>query len=969
MTDPVKPGEALKYVVNHAEVAPESVLGKMLGLIKSGSRVLELGCAAGSMTRILQAQHGCSIDAFEIDPIAAEHARPYCERLFVENLETVQWEAPFLDSQTYDHVLVADVLEHLRDPGRVLQGVRRLLRPGGTIIVSTPNIAFAGVQAALRAGWFPYAPTGLLDEGHVHFFTRFELEALMLGSGSVPVKRHAVHWGPGDSEFGAYWLQLSSEEQQQLLAPIDATVYQWVISAELPSDEAWRQCVMFSTERPMLEQLIKGMREQISSLRQELQGAQAHLLQTHEISQLQRTEYTELDRQYQSLLQSNQATTLKLESVLVSSSWRVTAPLRNMRARVAGANTNIRRVVRSLRQNGLMPTLHKITNKVTGQEVPPSPAGGTGSELLSGNWPAYQAWLAQYFQLPVDGASRVAQAMQGASEWPTFSVIMPVFNPQLGWLWEAIESVRNQWYPHWNLIIVDDASTSQRNELTTQLERCAASDPRIHIIYRGVNGHISLATNDGLGKSSDEWVTFIDQDDKLAPHALWCFADALRQNPEAKVLYSDEDKITEDGSRIEPHFKPDWNPDLLLSYNYICHLVAYRREHVLSVGGFRTGFEGAQDHDLALRITEQCTESEIVHVPRVLYHWRVHGLSTSKNVGAKPYAMQAGRKALQDALLRRGVAGSVRIDSDRAYQVCYDTKGIEPHVSLVVPTRNGGRMLQTCIDSVISKTEYSHYDIVIIDNGSDQKQTLRILQQYAAHPRCTIVRDPRPFNYAALHNAVVPTVKGEFALLLNDDVEVIEPGWLREMVSVGIQPGVGIVGARLLYPNKTIQHGGVILVGGVAGHAHKHLPAEHWGYMMRARVRQTLSAVTAACLLVRKTVYQEVGGMDELLAVAFNDVAFCLAVNSTGHRIVWTPYAELYHHESATRGHEHEHPEKIARFNREIQYMQATWGQALAYDAAFNPNLNNSREDFALAHGPRLQPLFPETQESFQSNG
>lgn len=964
MTDPVKPGEALKYVVNYNEVAPDSVLAKLLALIKPGSKVLELGCAAGSMTRILQSQHGCSVDAIEIDPIATEHARPYCERLIVDNLETVQWEAPFPESQTYDHVLAADVLEHLRDPGRVLQGVRKLLRPGGTIIVSTPNIAFAGVQAALRAGWFPYAPTGLLDDGHVHFFTRFELEALMLGSGSVPVERHAVRWGPGDSEFGVYWQQMSGEEKQQLLSPIDSNVYQWIISAELPSDSAWRRCVMFAPERPMIEQQINALHEQTNSLQQELQRAQTHLHQALEKTQLQRSQFSELDRQYQSLLQSSTATAATLQLALGSASWRVTAPLRDISARTSGIRLNFGKFIRSLRQEGVLATGRKVYSALAAPQATQSSAEA-GSELLSGNWAAYQAWVAQYEQIPSDGAYRVTQTMEVTSEWPTFSVIMPVFNPQLSWLWEAVESVRNQWYPRWNLIIVDDASTAQRAELKSQLDRIAATDPRIHISYRDVNGHISRATNDGLENSSDEWVTFIDQDDRLAPHALWCFAEALRKTPQARVLYSDEDKITEHGSRLEPHFKPDWNPDLLLSYNYICHLVAYRREHVLSVGGFRPGLEGAQDYDLALRITEQCAPSEIQHIPRILYHWRVHSRSTSKNVGAKPYALLAGRQALQDALQRRGIPGSVRIDSDRAYQVCYDTSGNEPHVTLVVPTRNGGRMLQICIDSVISKTEYGHYDIVIIDNGSDQDQTLDVLQEYASHPRCTIVRDPRPFNYAALHNAVVPTVKGEFALLLNDDIEVIEPGWLREMVSVGIQPGVGIVGARLLYPNNTVQHGGVILVGGVAGHAHKHVPSAHWGYMMRCRVRQTMSAVTAACLLVRKAVYQEVGGMDELLAVAFNDVAFCLAVGSAGYRIVWTPYAELYHHESATRGHEHVHPEKMARFNREIQYMQATWGKALAYDPALNPNLADSREDFALARPPRLEALFPDSQQAY----
>lgn len=959
MTAAVKPGESLKYHVDHDEVAPESVLGNILSLIRPGSRVLELGCATGSMTRILQGRHGCRVDAVELDAVAAQGAQPFCERLLVEDLETVAWDGPFFAGQVYDHILIADVLEHLRDPGRVLNGVRGLLREGGSVVVSTPNIGFAGVQAALQVGWFPYGPTGLLDQGHVYFFTRFELEALMLGRGLVPVERRAVHWGPGDSEFGKFWQQLTPQDRQHLLAAADATVYQWVVAAELPSDAAWRRCVLFSSNGSFHERQFARLSDQVTALQRSIDDAEQRLRETLDRANADATRMRQLERDLQVMREQRDQAEARLQTVLTSRSWRLTAPIRGGRAMLSDLRRNARKVSASLRSRGLRGTLRKIAHQLLGRPPVPVPASGgwVPSELLVGDWSAYRSWLTEHEVLPVDGAQQVALATQGEDPWPRFGVVVPVFNPNLEWLAEAIASVRQQWYPHWRLYLVDDCSTRQRAELTALLERLSAEEPRVRVVWRERNGHISLATNDGLALSDDDWVTFLDQDDLLAPHALWCVAAAVRQHPEARLVYSDEDKIDGDGLRREPHFKPDWNPDLLLSYNYLCHLVAYRREDVVAVGGLRPGFEGAQDYDLALRVLERCAPDQIVHVPRVLYHWRVHEGSTAHDVGVKPYAMEAGRRALLEAMQRRNVPATVTVDDNLVYRVRYRIEGPQPHVTLVVPTRNGGRLLQTCIDSVIGLTDYAHYDIVIIDNGSDQPQTLRLLQDYARHPLCSVVRDPRPFNYAALHNAVVPGVKGDYVLLLNDDVEVKDADWLHELVSVAVQPGVGIVGARLLYPDDTLQHGGVVLVGGVAGHAHKHLPADHWGYMMRARVRQTLSAVTAACLLVPKAVYQQVGGMDEQLAVAFNDVAFCLAVGEAGYRIVWTPYAELYHHESATRGYE-DNPEKVERFNREAQYMLARWGERLKADPALNPNLHNMREDFALARPPRLPALF-----------
>lgn len=955
-----KPGEALKYRVQHDVIDPGSVLGHVLALIPERSRILELGCATGGMTRVLQSRHGCRIDAIEVDPVAAEEARVYCERLLVDDLETLDWGGAFFAGQVYDHVLAADVLEHLRDPARVLNGLLGLVQPGGSLIVSTPNISYAGVQAAMRHGWFPYAATGLLDQGHVHFFTRLELELLMLASGWVPLERRAVRWSPQDSEFGAYWRGLEPHEQTVLLSGPDADVYQWVVVAEKASHSAWRRHLQGWVAKADLKET--KLQERIVALQAELEASRRRLEHLLDEGTVQEQRLRCLESELQELRARTQTAEAALRQALSSRSWRLTAPLRQFSESVARWGSRVHQVRVSLRERGVRPTLQAIAKTIRdGRRAPVRPQGGTapvrGSELLTGDWEAYRAWLAAYEVLPADGAHRVAEALQAEGSQPRFGIVMPVYNPDLKWLREAVDSVRGQWYPHWRLYLVDDCSTRQRAELLALFEGWAAQDPRIRVMRRERNGHISAATNDGLAAAEEEWVTFVDQDDLLAPHALWCIADAIRRHPEVRVVYSDEDKIDELGRRREPHFKPDWNPDLLLSYNYICHLVAYRREDVAAVGGLRQGYEGAQDYDLALRVLERCDASEIVHVPRILYHWRVHAGSTARDVAVKPYAIEAGRQALQEAMQRRGVSATVTVDGGVAYRVHYHPADPLPHVTLVVPTRNGGRLLQTCIDSVLALTDYPSYDIVIVDNGSDQTATLELLARYARHPLCSVVRDPRPFNYAALHNAVVPGVRGEFVLLLNDDVEAIDAGWLREMVAVGLQPGVGVVGARLLYPNDTLQHGGVILVGGVAGHAHKHLPADDGGYMMRARVRQTLSAVTAACMLVSKSVYQQVGGMDEQLAVAFNDVAFCLAVGAAGYRIVWTPYAELYHHESATRGYE-DNPQKRERFGREIQYMQQRWGARLASDPHLNPNLDNMREDFALARPPRLSPLF-----------
>ena len=572
--------------------------------------------------------------------------------------------------------------------------------------------------------------------------------------------------------------------------------------------------------------------------------------------------------------------------------------------------------------------------------------------------PGYSTWVAQHDTLGPEQRRALQMRLEALTRRPQIAVLMPVYNPPLVWLQEAIDSVKAQLYPHWQLCIADDASTDP--EVAALLAFEAAQDARIQVHRRSTNGHICRASNDALAMVQAPWVAMLDHDDIIPEHALLLVAEAIVHWPEVQVLYSDEDKVAMDGKRCTPHFKPDWNPELLLAQNYLCHLVVYRSERVRALGGFRVGFEGAQDHDLALRITADLPPQQIVHIPHVLYHWRQHDHSTASRSKVKPYAIDAGLRAVRDHLQRSGVVATVDTNTFGWYRVRPAAPTPQPRVSIVIPTRDGRHTLPRCIQSILERTRYKNYDILVVDNGSVQPDFLSFLSELAGRPHCSVLRDDRVFNYAQINNTAVAAVSGEFVVLLNDDTELVSADWLEILVGWAAQPGVGAVGARLWYADHTLQHGGVLLgIGDVAGHAHRHLLRGQPGYRGRACLVQNFSAVTAACLMVRRTLYQQVGGLDESeLAVAFNDVDFCLKLLSAGLRNEWTPDVELMHHESATRGSDREvrHRE---RYQREAAVMQQRWAGLLTRDAAYNPNLTNAGEDFALAEPPRVSVLQP----------
>lgn len=560
----------------------------------------------------------------------------------------------------------------------------------------------------------------------------------------------------------------------------------------------------------------------------------------------------------------------------------------------------------------------------------------------------YEQWLKVNEKINLKELAAQANTIEAKADAPLISIVMATYNTPVEFLKSAIDSVLLQPYKKWELCIADDKSTN--TETLACLKGYESTDPRIKVVYRNENGHISAATNSALTLISGNYVAFMDHDDELHPSALVTIADHIQTNPAVKFIYSDEDKIDVDGKRSDPHFKSDFNYELLLSQNYICHLAVFKAELVKELNGLDSTYDGAQDHDFILRVVEKLNPNQISHIPKVLYHWRSHSASTAASTNAKPYAIEAGRKAVRDHLARINLQATVTPHPTISFWHRVKFLTDNPSIEIIIPTRDRIDLMRMCINSIIKKTAYKNYRITIVDNGSIEKETLAQFQDWVkTNAKISVLRDDSPFNYSRLNNQAAFKTNADLICLLNNDIEIISPDWLEEMAGHAMRRDIGCVGARLWYPNDTLQHGGVILgIGGIAGHSHKYWPKADAGYFGRAMSLQALSAVTAACLMVRRETYTKVGGLDEKIKVAFNDVDFCLRIREAGYRNVWTPFAEMYHHESATRGHE-DNPEKVARFNAEISFMEKRWGKKLTTDPFYSPNLTLEHEDFSFA--------------------
>lgn len=599
------------------------------------------------------------------------------------------------------------------------------------------------------------------------------------------------------------------------------------------------------------------------------------------------------------------------------------------------------RVVAGIRdEGGIFPALAKSLRLITD--------GGFKKLLLGDSYHLtpmeYAEWVAAKDTLSQEQVLCAREQAATFALKPKFSIIIPCYKTPVAYLSAAVESVRSQIYPEWEICLADDAS-GDRN-LEAYLKQVEQGD-RVRVVRRTENGHISACSNSALDLATGEWVVPLDHDDELSIDALLEIARVINEQPELQMIYSDEDKLDSKGRRARPYFKPQFNQELLRQNNYICHLVAYRRQRVVDLGGFRLGFEGAQDHDLALRYSESLTRDQICHIPKILYHWREHSGSTATGIGVKAYALEAGQRAIEQHLDRVNLAGNVAADSRGYYRLTYQLPEKQPSVAIIIPTRNQLELLRSCVDSIREKTTYKNYTILIVDNDSDCADTIAWLESRRSEGIISLLEDKGSFNFSRLNNYAVNFVDSDYVVLLNNDTEVVAPDWLSDLVATALQPDVGAVGGKLLYTDGSIQHAGVTLgIGGSAGHAFKGMSNDNPGYWFRAALRSEFTAVTGACLLVSREHYLNVGGLNEVaFAIAFNDVDFCLKLASRGLRNVLCPNAVLVHHESKSRGYE-DTPEKAARFSQERTRLRQKWFGWIENDPCYNPNLNRDTEFF-----------------------
>ena len=528
---------------------------------------------------------------------------------------------------------------------------------------------------------------------------------------------------------------------------------------------------------------------------------------------------------------------------------------------------------------------------------------------------------------------------------PKISILVPVYNTPQVFLKQMIQSVRKQTYANWELCIAN--ANPDNDEVKQILEICTKKDDRIKVVNVPENEGIAQNTNRALDIATGEFIGLLDHDDLLEENALYEIVSCLNKKKETDVLYTDEDKVTTDlDEYFSPNFKPDFNLDMLRANNYICHFFVAKKELIEKVGGFRAEYNGAQDYDLILRCTEQA--QNVAHIAKILYHWRVHKESTADNPLSKMYAYEAGKKAIEGHLARCHTDGEVlQTDNLGFYRVKYPVKG-KPLVSILIPNKDQVDTLDKCLRSIEERTDYDNYEIIIIENNSTEQKTFDYYNQIC-NDKIRVVYWKKEFNYSAINNFGVDQAKGEYLLLLNNDMEVISRDWMSELLGHCQRPEVGAVGARLYYPDDTVQHAGIIIgIGGVAGSVFVGMKRGYTGYMHRAAIQQDLSAVTAACMMIKRSVFEEAGRLEEQLKVAFNDVDLCLKIRKNGYLIVYDPYVELYHYESKTRGAE-DTKEKVRRFQSEIEYMRCHWIDILKNgDPAYNPNLTLKKWDYSL---------------------
>lgn len=561
----------------------------------------------------------------------------------------------------------------------------------------------------------------------------------------------------------------------------------------------------------------------------------------------------------------------------------------------------------------------------------------------------YGPWYEAYIP---DEETLEKQRKKKFKDAPLISVAVPAYRTPKVFLCQMIDSLKAQTYGNWELCIANGSPDDR--EMEQVLAKYASEDSRIRVMDLKENLGIAENTNQAIAMARGEFIGLMDHDDLLAPNALYEVVAAINREPLADAVYTDEDKVTTDlDEHFQPHLKPDFNLDLLRSNNYICHFFVVRRSIVEKIGGFRREFDGAQDYDFIFRCVE--ASKKVVHVPEILYHWRTHKASTADNPASKMYAFDAGKRAIEAHLQRTGTNGTVSHTPDLGfYRVQYPVQG-KPLVSIIIPNKDEKETLKACLDSIRKSTDYKNYEIIIVENNSTEDETFAYYRELSKEPDIRLLRWKKEFNYSAINNFGAKHAKGEYLLFLNNDVTIITPEWMSEMLGMCGRPEVGAVGVKLIYPDNTIQHAGCVVgIGGIAGHMFVDMPAERTGYLHKASILQDMSAVTAACMMVKKSVFEQVEGFTEKLAVAFNDVDLCLKINRAGYLVVYDPYAKLYHMESKTRGAE-DNKAKVRRFQTEIEYMRCNWLDILKNgDPYYNKNLSLTKWNYSLKSLPGM---------------
>lgn len=938
----------------------------MIDLAGTNKNILEVGTSTGYVTRILKEKDN-EITGIEIDPEAARIAEKYCTRMITGDIEKLDLDN-LLSRSSFDVIILGDVLEHLVNPQDILKKLKKFLKRDGYLVISLPNFCHGDVIFNVLNGDFHYTDVGLLDRTHLRFFGLRNIYTLFAQTGYQISGLLTTQCDIGKTELGLH--KKIPDELHAFIESLPASgIYQYIFTAH-PSDNPEIPAAgdfSFGSRFEQIENKIYHKRDtEVAQLEQRLNDSLSKNVDLESVNAGLNAKNSDLEsvnaglnkrvadlntlvtvhgKQIQKLTDSNLLIQQENDSLKRSITYKATQKFhRNVVERFFRPESRRRRYYdlcldggRILVNEGWASFRARCKKKIREQ----GPGAGERS---------YRQWIDRNESEYLD-TRRVETDIRSFPVQPKFSIVVPVWEVEDRWLTLMIESVLNQLYRNWELCIVDAGSKKPhiRKILTDYQKR----DPRIKVKFLGKNGGISENTNEALQMAEGDFIGFLDHDDELAPFALYEVAKYINTHPDCSLIYSDEDKIHPDGTRSDPFFKPDWAPDQFLSQNYICHFSVIRQELLKKAGLLRKEFDGSQDYDLLLRVTENIKKNEIGHIQKILYHWRMIPSSTSYSIGAKPVAIVSSKKAIQEALDRRQIKAKVTdgIIQD-TYRVRYEIRG-RPLVSIIIPTRDHARDLERCITSVVNKTTYDNYEIIIINNNSQEPETAEFFSRVQKDTRIRVIEYNREFNFSAINNYAVSRSGGEILLFLNNDTEVITEEWLTSMVEHAQRREVGAVGAKLLYPDNTIQHAGVVLGIGpagsaVGGHSHKYAAAGIPGYFSSLNIIRNYSAVTAACLMMRRAVFYEVGGFDEKLKIAFNDVDLCMKIRSAGYSIVYTPYAELYHMESKSRGYENT-PEKTKRFNDEIQYFRSKWSTEINQtDPFYNRNLTHRREDFSL---------------------